>query len=137
MSAYRPTQRTLIDVLEGAAARYGGQPAVRLRHDDGTIMTWSYRELDRRSRLVAWRLRSRGLMPGHRLLTWSPSGPELAAVYFGAMRAGVIYVPLDLTMAPDAIRRIADMRCWRIASKTTRGLRLRMYRMSAPRSSVR
>jgi len=108
VSAYRPTQRTLIDVLEGAAARYGGQPAVRLRHDDGTIMTWSYRELDRRSRLVAWRLRSRGLMPGDRLLTWSPSGPELAAVYFGAMRAGVIYVPLDLTMAPDAIRRIAD-----------------------------
>jgi long-chain acyl-CoA synthetase len=108
MPAYRPTGRTLLDVLEGAVARYGNQPAVRLRHEDGTIATWSYRELDRRSRLAAWRLRSRGLVQGDRLLTWSPSGPELAAVYFGAMRAGVIYVPLDLTMAPDAIRRIAD-----------------------------
>ena len=68
---------------------------------------WSYRELDRRSRLVAWRLRSRGLQPGERLLTWSPSGPELAAVYFGAMRARLILVPLDLRMAPDAIGRIA------------------------------
>ncbi len=66
------------------------------------------RELDRRSRLVAWRLRARGLRPGDRLLTWSSSAPELAAVYFGAMRAGVILVPLDLNMAPDAIRRIAD-----------------------------
>jgi long-chain acyl-CoA synthetase len=108
MSAFRPSGRTLVDLLEGAAARYGDQPAVRLRHEDGTISTWSYRELDRRSRLAAWRLRSRGLEPGDRVLTWSPSGPELAAVYFGAMRAGVVYVPLDLAMAPDAIRRIAD-----------------------------
>src|SRR5207253_1165717 len=28
--------------------------------------------------------------------------------YFGAMRAGVIIVPLDLRMAPDAIERIAQ-----------------------------
>lgn len=107
MSAYRPSGRTLIDLLEGAAARYGERTALRLRRDDGSQQAWSYRELDRRSRLVAWRLRSRGLAPGDRLLTWSPSGPDLAAVYFGAMRAGLILVPLDLRMAPDAIRRIA------------------------------
>ena len=29
-------------------------------------------------------------------------------MYFGAMRAGVIVVPLDLRMAPDAIARIAE-----------------------------
>ncbi len=108
MSSFRPSGRTLVDLLEGAVARFGDQPAVRLRHEDGTVTTWSYRELDRRSRLAAWRLRSRGLRPGDRLLTWSPSGPELAAVYFGAMRAGVIFVPLDLHMTPDAIQRIAD-----------------------------
>jgi acyl-CoA synthetase (AMP-forming)/AMP-acid ligase II len=107
MSTYRPSGRTLVDVLEGAAARHGDRMALRLRRDDGSQQAWTYRELDRRSRLVAWRLRSRGLVPGDRLLTWSPSGPELAAVYFGAMRAGVILVPLDLHMAPDAIERIA------------------------------
>jgi long-chain acyl-CoA synthetase len=106
--AYRPSKRTLIDLLEGAAARHGDQPALRLRHDDGSITTWTYRELERRSRLAAWRLRSRGLQPGDRILTWSPSGPDLAATYFGAMRAGIIFVPLDLRMAPDAVRRIAD-----------------------------
>jgi long-chain acyl-CoA synthetase len=106
MSVFRPSGRTLIDLLEGAAARYGERTALRLRRDDGSQQVWSYRELDRRSRLVAWRLRSRGLQPGERLLTWSPSSPELAAVYFGAMRAGLILVPLDLRMAPDAIRRI-------------------------------
>ncbi|HYN47683.1 MAG TPA: AMP-binding protein [Candidatus Nanopelagicales bacterium] len=106
MSTFRPSGRTLVDLLEGAAARYGERTALRLRRDDGTQQTWSYRELDRRSRLAAWRLRSRGLQPGDRLLTWSPSCPELAAAYFGAMRAGLILVPLDLRMAPDAIRRI-------------------------------
>lgn len=108
MSAYRPSGRTLVDLLEGAARRYGDRIALRLGRDDGTQLTWSYRELDRRSRLVAWRLRSRGLERGDRLLTCSASGPELAATYFGAMRAGVILVPLDVRMAPDAIRRIAD-----------------------------
>ncbi len=108
MSTSLPSERTLVDLLESAAARYGDRPALRLRHDDGTITTWSYRELDRRSRLAALRLRSRGLQPGDRLLTWSPSGPDLAAVYFGAMRAGLIQVPLELHMTPEAIRRIAD-----------------------------
>ena len=108
MGAYRPSGRTLVDLLEGAAARYGERPALRQRRDDGSQQTWTYRELERRSRLAAWRLRSRGLQPGDRLLTWSPSSPELAAVYFGAIRAGVILVPLDLRMALDAIRRIAD-----------------------------
>jgi long-chain acyl-CoA synthetase len=104
----QPSGRTLVEVLEGSAARYGDRMSLGLRREDGTIASWSYRELDRRSRLAAWRLRSRGLVKGDRLLTWSPSSPELAAVYFGAMRVGVILVPLDLRMAPDAMRRIAD-----------------------------
>ena len=59
-------------------------------------------------RMVAWRLRAMGLERGDRLLTWSPSTPELPAVYWGAMMAGVIIVPLDLRMAPAVLRRIAD-----------------------------
>src|SRR5664280_2860488 len=102
------TRRTLVDLLEGAAARYGERTALGIRRDDGTIAAWSYRELDRRIRLAAWRLRARGLRPGDRLLTWSASCPELAAVYFGAMRAGLILVPLDLRMSAATIRRIAD-----------------------------
>ncbi len=106
--AIAPPSRTLVDVLESAAARFGDRPAVSMQADDGTMTRWSYRELERRSRLAAWRIRAMGLAPGDRILTWSPSAPELVAVYFGAMRAGVILVPLDLRMAPDAARRIAE-----------------------------
>ena len=96
--------QTLLDLLDHAFARYADRPAVRMWHDDGSRETWTYRELDRRSRLAAWRLRRElGLNAGDRILTWSPSGPGLPAVYFGAMRAGLILVPLDLRMSRSAI----------------------------------
>ena len=94
---------TLLTLLDDAVARYADRDALATRSDDGTTWAWTYRELERRSRIVAWRLASLGLRPGDRVLTWSPSGPELAAVYFGAMRARLVLVPLDLRMSGDAV----------------------------------
>ena len=103
-----PEPTTLLDLLDGAFIRFADRPALGLWHDDRTAATtWTYRELDRRSRIAAWRLRHRlHLAPGERILTWSPSEPALPAVYFGAMRAGLILVPLDLRMSRDAITGI-------------------------------
>lgn len=97
---------TLLGLLDEAVARYGDKPALSLRADDGSTSDWSFRELERRGRLAAWRLRALGLEPGDRVLTWSPSMPELAAAYFGAMRARLIYVPLDLRMSTEAVEAI-------------------------------
>jgi long-chain acyl-CoA synthetase len=93
-------------MLDEAVATNGPKAALSLRLDDGTTIHWTYRDLDRRSRLAAWRLRARGLEPGDRVLTWSPSTPELPATYFGAMRAGLILVPLDLRMSADAVEGV-------------------------------
>ena len=98
---------SIVDLLEGAVARFGDRTVLGIRRDDGSSEAWSFRELERRSRIVAWRLIAIGLRPGDRLLTWSPSAPELPAVYLGAIRAGIVLVPLDLRMAPDAIERVA------------------------------
>ena len=70
-----PHWSNLLDILDYATERYGDRPALGLRRDDGSSMRWSFRELDRRTRLVAWRLRALGLQHGDRLLTWSPSTP--------------------------------------------------------------
>jgi long-chain acyl-CoA synthetase len=99
---------SLLDIIDQGEDRYGGRFAFGMRADDGSAEHWTYRELNRRSRIVAWRLRRLGLEPGDRLLVWTPSSPAVPALYFGAMRAGVILVPLDLRMAPGAIERIAD-----------------------------
>ena len=99
--------RTLLDLLDRAFERYADRPAVGVWQDDGKAASWTYRQFAGRSRLAAWRLRhDLGLGPGDRVLTWSPSGPELAAAYIGAMRAGLILVPLDLRMTSDAIQGI-------------------------------
>lgn len=100
---------TLLDLLDEAVARYGESTALSLRHDDGSTTRWSYGELDRRSRIAACRLRALGLQPGDRLLTWSPSTPELPATYFGAMRARLVLVPLDLRMSADAVKGIVQV----------------------------
>jgi len=97
---------TLVGLLDDAVARFGDRPALGLRHDDGTTETWTYRELQRRSRIAAWRLRALGLESGDRILTWSPSMPALPAAYFGAIRAGLVIVPLDLRMSREAIEGI-------------------------------
>lgn len=94
---------TLLDLLDEAVAKNGVRPSLGLWRDDGTAEQWSYDELARRSRIAAWRLIALGLKPGDRVLTWSPSTPALPAVYFGAIRARLILVPLDLRMAADAI----------------------------------
>jgi long-chain acyl-CoA synthetase len=98
--------RTLLDLLDAAVTRYGERPALGVRHDDGSTTTWSYREVDRRARIAAWRLRALDLEPGDRVLTWSPSTPGLPAAYFGAMHARLVFVPLDLRMSRDAIDTI-------------------------------
>jgi long-chain acyl-CoA synthetase len=97
---------TLLDLIEASVTRFGDRNAVGLRADDGTVWQWTFHELDRRSRLAAWRLRALGLEPGDRILTWSPSTPALPAVYFGAMRARLILVPLDLRMSNEAIENV-------------------------------
>ena len=102
----RRRPETLLDLFEAAVARYPVRPAVGLWLETGLAERWTYRELDRRSRLAAWRLRAVGLGPGDRLLTWAPSSPELAAVYLGAIRARVTLVPLDLRMSADAVAGI-------------------------------
>ena len=98
--------RTLLDLFEGAVEQFADRTALGLRNDDGTSFHWSFRELDRRSRLAAWRLRALGLEPGDRILTWSPSTPALPATYLGAIRARLVLVPLDLRMSGDAIEAI-------------------------------
>lgn len=99
---------SLVDLLDDAAERYPAKTALSLRTDSGIVMAWTAAELGHRSRLAAWRLRAAGLQLGDRLLTWSPSTPQLPAVYWGAMRAGLIVVPLDLRMSPAVLQRIAE-----------------------------
>ncbi|HUS21257.1 MAG TPA: AMP-binding protein [Aeromicrobium sp.] len=99
---------SLLDLLDDSATRWAGRRQFALRTDDELVLPWTAADLRYRSKLAAWRLRRLGLQPRDRLLTWSPSTPAVPAIYYGAARAGLIVVPLDLRMSPDVIVRIAE-----------------------------
>ena len=100
------TLTSLLDIIDQGEERYADRFAYGMRSDNGSTEHWTYRELNRRSRIIAWRLRRLGLKPGDRLLVWAPSSPAVPALYFAAMRAGLALVPMDLRMSPGAIERI-------------------------------
>jgi long-chain acyl-CoA synthetase len=100
---------SLVDLLDRAAERFSNAPALSVWTDRGRAETWSYLTLQQRSRNAAVHLRSDlALETGDRLLLWGAPSPALVAVIFGAIRAGVVLVPLDLRMSVEAIRRIAE-----------------------------
>ena len=100
------TLTSLLDIVDQGEERYGDRFAFGMRGDKGETEHWTYRELNRRSKIIAWRLRKAGLEAGDRLLVWAPSSPAIPALYFAAMRVGLALVPMDLRMSPGAIVRI-------------------------------
>jgi long-chain acyl-CoA synthetase len=99
---------SLTALLDDIAVRYpSDRPTLSLRTDAGIELAWSAAEVRRRARFAAWRLHGLGIRRGDRLLTWSPATPALPAVFWGAMRAGIVIVPLDLRMSPAVLQRIS------------------------------
>ncbi|MFD6113899.1 AMP-binding protein [Streptomyces yangpuensis] len=88
-------------LLDAAVARTPDAPAVR----DATGM-WTYRELDAYSRAFAHWLRARGAGRGDRLVLQLPTNRRLAAMFYGASRCGVIFVPLNPAMKTFHLRQV-------------------------------
>jgi long-chain acyl-CoA synthetase len=80
----------LAEFLAETAARQPERPALRL----GSHST-SYGELEERSARAAALLRAEGVRPGDRVALMLPNVPEFVVLYYGALRAGAIVVPLN------------------------------------------
>lgn len=89
------------ELLDKAVATTPDAPAVRDADE-----RWSYAELDEASHAVAVWLERRGLGAGDRLVVQLPTGRELAAMFYGASRRGVIFVPLNPAMKPFHLRSV-------------------------------
>ena len=65
-------------------------------------------ELDSRMDRVAAALRARGLAPGDRVLLAMANRFEFVEAFFGAMRAGLVPVPLNIRLGADTIRFVVE-----------------------------
>src|SRR3954451_19135223 len=76
--------------LSAAAADHPDHPAVKL--DDVVL---SYGLLDGATARCAGLLRARGVGPGDRVGMQLPNVPYFPIIYYGALRAGAIVVPMN------------------------------------------
>lgn len=96
---------TLVEVFEGAAARFGQRPCL-----DFLGRRWTYAEVAALVARAAAGFRRLGAGPGTRIGLCLPNGPHYVIAFYGALRAGAavvnfnpLYVPAELAaQATDA-----------------------------------
>ncbi len=104
MDEVRPT-RTIPQFFSETAARYPERTAIKLPRDE-RYEEISYRELDRRSSLLAGALIHRGLVRGEKVAIFSKPRIDWAVALLGALKAGAVVVPLDAQLGAKEAERI-------------------------------
>jgi malonyl-CoA/methylmalonyl-CoA synthetase len=69
--------------------------------DDGT--TWTYGDLDRRSRALAGALHGCGVSPGDRVVVQVDKSADSIALYLACLWSGAVFVPLNTAYTPDEV----------------------------------
>jgi acyl-CoA synthetase (AMP-forming)/AMP-acid ligase II len=82
------------------------RPALIDLHDAQTPRSTSFQELEMLCNACACGLASAGIEPGDRIGILSPNRVEFVVTILGAMRAGVIPVPVNIKLAPESAHYI-------------------------------
>ncbi len=90
------------EILSRGAARSPDKACIVV--PDGPTLT--YRELDRRASAFAQVLRAQGCQPGDRIALTNCNTPSFFAALFGALRAGLIAVPMDAGLGPLELKNV-------------------------------
>jgi acyl-CoA synthetase (AMP-forming)/AMP-acid ligase II len=92
------------DILSTYAQAQPDKPAVIEDRPDGTVVRWTYAELEERSNRLANLLLSLGAGPDAKVLWCGPNSPEVVAVLNAARKTGAIAVPLNYRLSADEAR---------------------------------
>jgi len=91
----------LADLVKDAAAASPNKAALVFH---GRITTWA--ELDSLVSAAARGLGALGLQPGDRVAVHLGNTPDFAVTYFGALRAGLVALPVNTSYTSDEIRHV-------------------------------
>ncbi|GAX51781.1 amino acid adenylation domain-containing protein [Streptomyces olivochromogenes] len=102
--AARPvTDALATETFEGWAARFPDKPAVAL----GTAEL-TYAELNTRANRLARLLVERGLRPEQPVAVMLPRSPELVVAALAAMKAGAVFLPVDVDYPVERVGYMSD-----------------------------
>jgi long-chain acyl-CoA synthetase len=88
------------DTLSLYAQAQPGKPAIIDDRPDGTVVLWTYAELEARSNRLANLLLRLGAGPGAKILWCGPNSPQVVAVMSAARKIGAVAVPLNYRLTP-------------------------------------
>ncbi len=107
----------LADLVAGAAAQAPDGVAL-VSATDGGSLSWS--ALDQEVDRVAQGLGRLGLVAGNRVVLATANRPELVVLYFAALRARLVAVPVNPRSATgELVRMVADSRARLVVADTT------------------
>ena len=89
------------DTLSIYAQSQPGKPGVIDDRPDGTVVMWTYAELDARSNRIANLLLRLGAGPGKKVLWCGPNSPGVVAVMNATRKIGAVAVPLNYRLTPE------------------------------------
>jgi fatty-acyl-CoA synthase/long-chain acyl-CoA synthetase len=89
------------DILSIYAQSQPGKPGVIDDKPDGTVVVWTYAELEAQANRVANLLLSLGIGPGKKVLWCGPNSPEVVAVVSASRKIGAVAVPLNYRLTPE------------------------------------
>ncbi len=102
-SPYLPVPELAADGLRATAQRW---PEVVAMEDGARRVT--YAEFDRMVDAIAWSLADQGLAAEDTVILHADRSIEAAAAVFGAMRAGVAYVPIDAELTSEWLETVIE-----------------------------
>jgi acyl-CoA synthetase (AMP-forming)/AMP-acid ligase II len=89
------------DILSMHAKAQPGKPGVIDDRPDGTVVVWTYAELEARANQVANLLLTLGIGAGQKVLWCGPNSPEVVAVMSATRKIGAVAVPLNYRLTPE------------------------------------
>jgi len=98
----------MADTLSMYAQSHPHKTAVIDDRPDGTVVTWTYAELEAQSNRVANLLLSLGAGPGKKVLWCAPNSPHVVAVMTATRKIGAVAVPLNYRLTPEEALYVID-----------------------------
>ena len=97
---------TFPQLVRGAAAAYGDDTAIIFQDEDAPEESLTFRELDRRSALLARGLVARGAGKGSRLGFINGNNPIFAVTLAAILRIGAVAIPLSTLIKSNELVRV-------------------------------
>src|ERR1700750_114371 len=89
------------DILGMYAQSQPDKPGVIDDQPDGTVVAWTYAELDAQANRIGNLLLSLGISRGTKVLWCGPNSPQVVAIMSAARKIGAVAVPLNYRLTPE------------------------------------